>query len=346
MPFATDNFIHLPNPDHPESDFRKNNKGSLNIVGTTNFGAGIKARMGLLLGTGKSAVAVYLFDTKKYTMATAKVWLKNHKSKEFDNMKGESFEVFLPLKKGYENKDDGFYYLEYGLSTTAPDFEKDEMTEPCIDDMIHQVTQLNSFKSHDYSKVVGPFVDAWKERKDDHTLMMVKVRVKPSMRKDIEEDVDTGVRQGGSIGGNVMKKYMEGDIRKIEKVQLLEGSLTPMPMNWETLGTARGGINKSKCPHSICGQILKSIDAKGYQEEDMTKIDKLEKCTEDLHKAITMLPGWPEDLDSVIASDKAQLMSLLGSVVESISTLVEDMIDEEMSETPEQEAKEEMTEAT
>jgi hypothetical protein len=45
MPYSTEDYIHLPNPEHPESDFRLNNKGKINIVGTTNYGAGIKARL-------------------------------------------------------------------------------------------------------------------------------------------------------------------------------------------------------------------------------------------------------------------------------------------------------------
>jgi len=66
MPYSTEEYIHLPNPEHPESEFRLNNKGQVNIVGTINFGAGVKGRLGLLRGNGKSAVYVYLF--KKQNM--------------------------------------------------------------------------------------------------------------------------------------------------------------------------------------------------------------------------------------------------------------------------------------
>jgi hypothetical protein len=343
MPFVGDNYIHLPNPEHPESDFRKLGNGNINIVGTQNFGKGIKARIGLLKGTNNAtAIFVYLFDKKKWGMSTAKKWITNHTKKEGEYMvtkeiKG-SFNFIMPFKKAYAG-DDGFYYLEYALSTTDPDLVKDQMTEDCIDDMIKQAPQLNSFMSHNYEKVIGPIVKSWKEVTEKATQMWVKVRVKPSLRKDIEEDINTGVRYGGSIGGDFIKGYQEGDIRKIEKVQLMEGSLTPMPMNWATSGTAREGISKG-CPNNICTQILKSKDIKLVKKGDgsipnMELIKEIGEIAEEL-KAVTMLPGWPEDLNNVVDTDKAQLMDTLGTLLNNLIRMVEDIIEEEYGTTIQQ----------
>jgi len=329
MPYETPEMIHLPNPQHPESDFRKNNKGKLNVVGTVNFGNGVKGRLGLLKNSGKSAVAVYLFQKPKYTMATAKEWLEKHKSKGSDGMEMQKeFEFIMPLRKDFEGKD-GFYYLEYGLSTTDVDLENDQMTEECIDDMIDQVTKLNSLYGHDPKQIIGPFTKAWKEE----NVMYVQVRVKPSMKASIKEDIDTGVRLGGSIGGNVIKGYQEGDIRKIEKVRLLEGSLTPLPINWSTLGTAREGIAKGNCKNNICKQILKTVTLQEREEQmpvNFVLVDEIAGELGDVLKAVTMLPGYPEDLDDFKAQDKAQLMSLLGSLVTALEQLIKDMVDEEV----------------
>lgn len=342
MPFETDKYIHLSNPDHLESDFRKLSNGSINIVGTQNFGRGIKARIGILKNTNNTtAVVVYLFDKARWGMATAKKWLQNHTQKEGGYMDKKeiqgSFNFLMPLKKGYEG-DDGYYYLEYALSTTDPDLVKDQMTEDCIDDMIKQAPKLNSFMSHNYEKVIGPIVKSWKEIKEKSTEMWVKVRVKPSLRKEIEEDINTGVRYGGSIGGDFIKGYQEGDIRKIEKVQLMEGSLTPMPMNWATSGTAREGISKG-CPNNICTQILKSADIqlvkKGNGDDNipnMELIKEIKRVTMEL-KAVTMLPGWPEELDNAVDTDKAQLMDTLGTLVNNLIRMVEDIIEEEVGMT-------------
>lgn len=259
MPYQTEDFIHLPNPDHPESEFRLKPGPSrkINIVGTTNFGNGVKGRLGLLKKTGKSAIYVYLFDKEKYDLKSAKEWLENHRSKK--NMKksnfiNKKFKFDIPLVKAYTDDSDGYYYLEFSISNTTPDLQKDAMEPECLEDMAEQFLKLNAFLNHDYTKTIGPYTAAWVENDE----LWVKARVKPSMTKEIKEDIDTGVRYGGSIRGELLEGYQDGDIRRIQKVLLLEGSLTPMPANFKTLGTARG-IQK-EC--TLCSQIFKSIERK------------------------------------------------------------------------------------
>ena len=69
--------------------------------------------------------------------------------------------------------------------------------------------------------------------------MFIKVRVRPSLKDKIKELIDTGVRLGGSFGALYVEDFVDKGIRQLVKVKLLEGSLTPLPVNWETLGTAR-----------------------------------------------------------------------------------------------------------
>jgi len=62
--------------------------------------------------------------------------------------------------------------------------------------MIKQAKNINGFEGHNYGldSVIGPVVDAWKEKTGKSQMMYVKVRVKPSMEKTIKELVETGVR--------------------------------------------------------------------------------------------------------------------------------------------------------
>ena len=93
MPYETPDFIHMPNPEHPEDDFRRDNKGNANIVGTTNFGAGIQARMGLLKSTGKTAPFGFLFDKNKWTSFDANKWLEKYKGSDYTFDNNENFEI-------------------------------------------------------------------------------------------------------------------------------------------------------------------------------------------------------------------------------------------------------------
>ena len=189
------------------------------------------------------------------------------------NYVNKKFNTILPLVKA-ETGEDGYYYLTFGLSTDTADLENEQVTEACLDDMIEQAKSINSFQVHQYGldDIIGPIVDAWKEKQNKTNIMFVNVRVRPSLTEKIKELVDTGVRLGGSIGGIYLKDRMQDGIRILEKVQLLEGSLTPLPVNWDTLGTA-GRATKS-CPNGLCKQIYNSIHGKYFKapkgQEDMT----------------------------------------------------------------------------
>lgn len=171
----------------------------------------------------------------------------------------------MPITKA-EKKDDGYYYIEFGLTTNTPDLENEQVTDKCLDDMIKQAKNINGFEGHNYGldSVIGPVVDAWKEKTGKSQMMYVKVRVKPSMEKTIKELVETGVRLGGSIGGLYVKDYTENGIRMLEKVRLLDATLTPLPVNFDTLGTARE--TAKKCENSICHQIVKSIQDRYFEK--------------------------------------------------------------------------------
>ena len=101
MPYETDDFIHLENPEHSEEDFRKTEAGKVNIVGTINLGRGIQARIALLKGAGdKTGIYVYLFSKKdpyNWTLEKAQEWLQAHQAAlSFDYQ--AAIEVYDPAK--------------------------------------------------------------------------------------------------------------------------------------------------------------------------------------------------------------------------------------------------------
>ena len=90
---------------------------------------------------------------------------------------------------------------------------------------------------------------------------------------------------------------------------------------------------------------MKSLDKGADKIDDIILVEKTVDELYNQTKAMTMMPGWPEDLDNIIATDKARLMEMFSSVIIGISDLIEDMVDEEMTETSAQEAAEEASES-
>ena len=181
----------------------------------------------------------------------------------------------MPLLKGYDGSD-GYYYIEFALSTTDVDLENEQVTPECLDDMIQQAKSLNSFQCHQYGldDILGPIVDAWK----DANAMFIKVRIIPSFKQKIKELIDSGVKLGGSIGALYVEDSINGEgVRLLQKVKLLEGSLTPLPANWSTLGTAEEAKKSFKtCKNGLCKQIFKSLNRKYNPKMEVKDTTKTE----------------------------------------------------------------------
>lgn len=164
------------------------------------------------------------------------------------------FKIIMPIKKAYEGED-GFYYIEYALSTLSKDLEKEQVTENGLKGMVEQAKNINGFEAHEYGldDVIGPVVDSWIAEDE----LWVKVRVRPSLKDKIKELIDTGVRLGGSFGGICTKDFMKNGVRMLDEIILLDATLTPLPVNFDTLGSARE--SSKTCKNNLCGQITKSI---------------------------------------------------------------------------------------
>lgn len=314
MPYTTEEYIHLPNPEHPESEFRLNNKGQVNIVGTINFGAGVKGRLGLLRGNGKSAVYVYLFKKTKYDKNSAKEWLKNHGSDKTMNnnlLTNKKFKFNLPVTKSYTG-DDGFLYLEYALATTDVDLEKEQVTPKFLESMAEQAPHINMYLEHSYTEenTLGPVVSS--EIKGNQ--LWVKGRVRKSKEEKVNDLLKSGTHMGGSFGGICHKDYVEDGIRKLDEGLLLDATFTPMPVNQATLGTA--SMEYKGC--TVCNQIIKSIERK-YDldisdkiiEPEIVENKSIKNSKEDINMEV-------EEIKELLDANKA---SILDEVKELIKPL-------------------------
>lgn len=202
------------------------------------------------------------------------------------NFVNKKLKFIMPLVKA-QVEEDGYYYLKFGLSTETTDLEKEQVSPEAIDDMINQAKAINSFACHQYGldDVLGPIVDSWKDKTEKGIdVMMIKVRVVPSLKAKIKELVDAGVRLGGSFGGMCLEDEMVDGIRLLKKILLLEGSLTPLPVNWDTLGTAEE--TTKGCKNGLCTQIVKSIRDKYDLPEQNLEVKNVTRTEDESYEAI------------------------------------------------------------
>lgn len=242
------------------------------------------------------------------------------------NYTNKRFKIIMPLLKGYF-EDDGFYYIEYGLSTNTTDLENERASPECLQDMVKQATNINGFEAHEYGldETIGPVVDAWIATENDMEMMYVKVRVKPSITKKIKEHVDTGTRLGGSFGGLYEEDHLEGTVRVLDKIKLLDATLTPLPVNMDTLGTGRE--SSKTCKNGICRQITKSIEKRYFEKAKKSDYIVNQICYDNAKKQIKADEinngPWSKptfaDFDSDISEYKKYALAVHPDMDESLS---------------------------
>lgn len=261
IPKITENYIHLENPDHPESDFRMKpgTTNTINVVGSSTFGKGIIARYGLLKGTGGSAIITYLFPVDKFDLPAAKKWLDDHKQKvEKEELINKDFTIVMPVTKQWENEE-GTLFLKGEASNTDLDLQEDQMETSAIQDMKEQCIGKTGFLNHTYDIGKTDFgIIVGYEKSEDKFIPIFEVF--DDMKQIIKNRISKGAKLGLSIGGKVTDAIKEAGKRIIKSVLLREVSLTYFPANIGTLGTV--GMTKEgyPCMGGICKQVFKSID--------------------------------------------------------------------------------------
>lgn len=192
------------------------------------------------------------------------------------------FKITSKLEKSLDDvklEDDGSLILEGIASTTSMDLEGDTISRDCINSMKSQALSCNIHGDHmiGLDDVIGTVKDVLKS--DDDTLK-VKFIIIPSIAPMIKEKLDCGVNLGLSIRGTVEDFNETSDGWEINRINLIEISLTALPANWDTMGTitTSKGLVISKCLSGACRQLRKNKEYEMELEEEMTnnKDEKIE----------------------------------------------------------------------
>lgn len=154
--------------------------------------------------------------------------------------------------------------LEGVASTSDIDLEGDFITPQCIESFKSQATQCNIHNNHNVGldDVIGTVLEVLDS---DNKTLKIKFSILPLFRRHIEECIDNGVKLGLSIGGTILDFDNGDDGLKINNMMLHEISLTPLPANWNTMGTVThskkldDGVIEAKCLNGMCKQFLNKI---------------------------------------------------------------------------------------
>ena len=171
--------------------------------------------------------------------------------------------------------------LEGVASTTDIDLEGDLITPQCIENFKLQATNCNIHNNHNVGldDVIGTVLEVLDS---DSQTLRIKFSILPLFREHIEECIDNGVKLGLSIGGTIVDYDNTDDGLKIKSMMLHEISLTPLPANWNTMGTVvregQGNVIEAKCLNGVCKQFLNKIEKTIENTDNMaTKAKKAEK---------------------------------------------------------------------
>lgn len=194
------------------------------------------------------------------------------------SLKDKKFKFNLPLRKA-QVEDDGFLYMEFALATTDVDLEGEQLTDKCLKDMVSQALGINVYLDHKYDldHTVGPVIEA----KVEGSELWVKARVRNELRATIQDILDSETKMGGSFGGICMEDFMETGVRKLDKVNLLDATFTPMPVNTATSGSAKESVKGC----TVCNQIFKSLECK-YGIERNLEVKNVTRTEDESYEAI------------------------------------------------------------
>ena len=190
------------------------------------------------------------------------------------------------LDPQYDNKTKPLI-LEGVASTSDIDLEGDYITPQCIESFKLQATNCNIHNNHNVGldDVIGTVLEVLDS--DDKTLK-IKFSILPLFRKHIEECIDNGVKLGLSIGGTILDYDTGDDGLKIKNMMLHEISLTPLPANWNTMGTvthskSMGKVIEAKCLNGVCKQFINKITEtdKTMEKRYYTKDEEAQFMSED-----------------------------------------------------------------
>ena len=152
-------------------------------------------------------------------------------------------------------------YCSNITKTLDPDYSVDDKTQPLILEGVNV----------GLDDVIGTVLEVLDS---DQRTLRIKFSILPLFRRHIEECIDNGVKLGLSIGGTIIDYDNGDDGLKIKNMMLHEISLTPLPANWNTMGTVVRGeksidVIEAKCLNGVCKQFLNNINKNIEPTQDM-----------------------------------------------------------------------------
>ena len=161
--------------------------------------------------------------------------------------------------------------LEGVASTSDIDLEGDLITPECIENFKLQATNCNIHNNHNVGldDVIGTVLEVLDS---DSKTLKIKFSILPLFREHIEECIDNGVKLGLSIGGTIEDYTTSEEGLKIKSMMLHEISLTPLPANWNTMGTVvkeGQSVIEAKCLNGMCKQFSNMITTKNVEKQNM-----------------------------------------------------------------------------
>lgn len=176
----------------------------------------------------------------------------------------------LATEKKQTNKNQPLI-LEGVASTSDIDLEGDIITPECIENFKLQATNCNIHNNHNVGldDVIGTVLEVLDS---DSKTLKIKFSILPLFREHIEECIDNGVKLGLSIGGTIEDYTTSEEGLKIKSMMLHEISLTPLPANWNTMGSVvkeGQSVIEAKCLNGMCKQFSNMITTKNVEKQNM-----------------------------------------------------------------------------
>lgn len=246
----------------------------------------------------------------------------------------KEFKVYSPLTvasvKSFTkdaSEDSDRVLLEGIASTTSKDLHDEIVALSAIESMAEQAPLLNLHCDHDWfmEGVIGAIKESSVEDKKLHIKFLVTKDYTPKVRDLLE----TGVRLGLSIGGYATSYDEKNGI--INDIELHEISLTPMPANWDTMGTVTTskGLIKSTCLSGACNEIIKNMGGHTMTSEEHKKTKAEEGEGEGTNTGLTRDDAIELFNELMAEKEETIVQEVTDKIKSEVEAIVQDIIDGE-----------------
>lgn len=224
-------------------------------------------------------------------------------------MKPDKVRVYAPIKQNNENSklnEDGTLTITGIAATTSKDFNKEILTAEAVQGLAKQVKGLNLHLDHDrhYDGAIGAIPEAYVEDNKLH----ITAKVVPEFASELAQRLGMGMNYGFSISGfPVMNSKAQG---LIDRYNLVEISLTPVPANWDTFGTVK--IKNAKhfnCFNMACKSFIEDNNMTNNNNQTIEEEPTEGLNLNDVVKLIN--EAWAEKEEAIVETVKREIQNII-----------------------------------